>query len=825
MSIKSIIKKAFIISSLVVSSILLISGGWLYFNQDSLINQFVNEANQHINTPVEVDKISISFVSTFPLITIRLDNIRIQGSLPDKAAKPLLTAKQIDLIVDPMAIIAGNIKINGIIIDDASCHMRIEDDGKTNYQILKQNSSHAEGELGFELTDVKLSKIKYSYWSKRNNVKIELLTTTANTKLILEGGTYYINSNGKYLINNISVKDQDYVTNKTLAGSIDLEYKDEIKTVEIGNSDIIIEGSEFATYGSYSFKDENSINLFLESEQTSIESITKLLPLRLSKHLAKYKSNGNAYFNLSMIGGFRGNKGPELKAQFGLDNAEITYPSKDISIQKVKTEGLFAASNILDLATARLELLNIAGQLEKKDFIGSLEYNNFKNPRLKLFFEGDLDIHSVEKFVETNSFETSSGVLDVSIQFNGALKDLKSKVAADKILANGQIEFKDLNISHNTLKQPIKSLNGALLFNNSDVALSDIKGFYGESDFMLNGFFKNLFAYLLFKDEPLGIEADLISDYINLNQLLSAQDASDSKEYSFRLSPRLRLKFSCEIANLEFRRFNSRNVKGGLIIKDEQLQTDKIIFDAMGGHVSLSGQANTSKSNRIYTSSVIDLQEVNIDSLFYVFENFEQSFIESKHLKGAVDGTIISSMELDSLLKLYPSTLESNITLSLENAQLNGFEPLQQLSKYIEEDELMALRFSNISTDILIKDQTVFIPEIQINSNATNLSISGTHTFDQRINYKIATPLKVSRKIDKDEAFGAIEEVGGQSMLFLKIEGTTDNYTVSYDKEEVKKKVISDLKKEVQELKQAFKNKGLDKNKKVELEEDDYFDW
>ena len=54
---------------------------------------------------------------------------------------------------------------------------------------------------------------------------------------------------------------------------------------------------------------------------------------------------------------------------------------------------------------------------------------------------------------------------------------------------------------------------------------------------------------------------------------------------------------------------------------------------------------------------------------------------------------------------------------------------------------------------------------------------------------------------------------------------TTDNYRVIYDTESVKKKFTTDLKKEVRELKDAFKNKGTQEKKELELEEDEYFEW
>jgi hypothetical protein len=104
--------------------------------------------------------------------------------------------------------------------------------------------------------------------------------------------------------------------------------------------------------------------------------------------------------------------------------------------------------------------------------------------------------------------------------------------------------------------------------------------------------------------------------------------------------------------------------------------------------------------------------------------------------------------------------------------------------------------------------------------------MSGTHTFDGQIEYRIIAPLRNDRHLNTEEARGALEEDGsGQTKLFLKIVGTTDDYRVMYDTEAVKKKIASDLKKEIQELKDAFKNKGTIKKKELELEKDEYFDW
>jgi hypothetical protein len=217
---------------------------------------------------------------------------------------------------------------------------------------------------------------------------------------------------------------------------------------------------------------------------------------------------------------------------------------------------------------------------------------------------------------------------------------------------------------------------------------------------------------------------------------------------------------------------------------------------------------------------------MHLDSIFYVFQNFNQSFIEDRHLKGQVNADVNFELTLDQNLKLYSETLTADIGAVIRNGELNNFEPMKKLNKYLDDEGLSKLRFSDLQNEIHIENKIVYIPQMQVRSNVTDIRVSGTHAFDQRIDYRLITPLRSRKKLDATESINAIEEDGsGQSKLFLKITGTTENYKVAYDTEAVKKKIANDLKREVQELKDAFKNKGTQQKKEQELEKDEYFDW
>ena len=246
----------------------------------------------------------------------------------------------------------------------------------------------------------------------------------------------------------------------------------------------------------------------------------------------------------------------------------------------------------------------------------------------------------------------------------------------------------------------------------------------------------------------------------------------------------------------------------------------------MGGDLSFNGIVDARNPKAIDVVSTFKLNGINIDSVFYIFENFGQDFIGASQLKGQAFADVTLEMTLNEKLKLFPETLTADISTVIKRGELNQFEPLQKLSRYLDDEGLSHLRFADLKNDIHIEKRTIYIPQMEVRTNVTSIQLSGTHTFDQHIDYRVIAPLHNKKKIDPDESFGAVEEDNtGHSKLFLKIVGTTSNYKVSYDKEAVKKKIVSDLKKEVLELKDAFKTKGKKKKKELELEKDEYFDW
>jgi len=388
--------------------------------------------------------------------------------------------------------------------------------------------------------------------------------------------------------------------------------------------------------------------------------------------------------------------------------------------------------------------------------------------------------------------------------------------------------------------QPFTNLNGNFMLRKNDVAINDFTGKLGSSDFKLNGYFKNMLGWLLLENQRLLVEADFDAAYLNMDELLAgaasgnqtttAAQKGKPTDYAFAVSPQLALDLNARVKNLKFRRFKSKDVKGTVRLKDQIVTTPNISLKIAGGRFSVNGLVDARSRNNIMARTSTWLEDIHVDSLFYVFEDFGQNFLQQRHLKGEITANIKSDLYFDRHLNPRNDLMEADINVTLANGQLLNFEPLQKLSVFVKRSELANLRFPELTNHFWIQDRTVYIPEMDIRSNvsrASVVSISGTHTFDQQMDYKFKIPLgKNEERRDKDEAFGNVEMVktSGSPNLFLTLKGNENNYKIAYDQERVKTKLKDDLRKEKQELTDALKGKK-EPEKAAEIEQDKYFNF
>ena len=821
---RKIIKYTLISIAGFVMAVLIAGSLFTYFYRDAIIQYFVSRANERLDAPVNVRKIDVSFLASFPNISIVLDDVSIPSSAEfktDYLAK-INTAR---FTLNPFRVMKGDYEVDDFILENGEVYLEINALGENNYQILKKREDATTNFSG--AIQLILKNIHIHYADYRDNKLISFNASRAAAKVRYANRLYNTRIDGNFLVNYITIDELEYFKNKNTAIKGLLLVDDDNKFLTIQQSAIKIENGDFEVQGDVSYLKNTKVNLTLEGVNTSAQTLVSILPEKYAEYLKGYKSTGELYFRGTVVGEYTAKTFPNSKLSFGAANASFFHPSYNKAFKEIHLTGEFESGIYRDLTRAKLSLKGVRLSLDGRPVEGELEILDFQNPYIKSHVVGKINLNSVARSFPNSKLKSAYGEMDVNVRFSGKPKYGKSGENFD---AHGEVLLHNVSFILEGERLPFNHFNGSFMFRKNDLAISNFSGKVGNSDFLINGFFKNLPGFINKGGKTIKIEADLSADYLDFDELLKSNFASrdtvqvGGNRYAFNISPDIDLNFNCNVNSLKLSKFTGTGISGNLRVLNRIAVLNDVNLSTMGGRINLSGSVNNRVDNVVEILCESTLNRIYIDSVFYVFNNFKQSWLVDENLKGQIQADVNTYILLDNHLNFYSKDFKADINASIYNGELIDFEPMQRLSRFVEEKSLAHLKFSEMRNNIKIENRTVYIPEMLVSSSVSNIQVSGTHTFDQQIEYHLAVPLKNFLRVRKLSS-REIEESTTGTHLLLKIEGTTDDYTIKYDTRALKKKLAEDIKGEGKELKRIFQEKGRDPEKVIKVEEEEYFDF
>lgn len=813
--------------------LVLIAFTFVHVYQDEIVELFIGQANKYINTPVKTDKVSVSLFTDFPNVAIAFENVWIKEGF-EGSDRPLAIAGRVYCTFSVLDLLRKNYTIHEIHLEDAEVYLRVRPSGAVNYEVIsRQESTESTGEaLSFDLQGIRLHNVLVEYDDRKGNQLHRVQAYNAQARLTIEEPLYAIELAGKLRSHEINAGDQLYLKGQDLDIDTQFTYNTDLELLHIQSSKFLLGESSFMARGDIASASELELDLLIESPQTDFQTLVAILPADYTKDIRKYRSQGALKFTGSVKGTYTEEKMPAIAADFSAHKASFFLPDYSQALENISLTGSYTNGQDRVRRTSVLKIENLQAQLNNKPISGSILLRNFDDYHLSFNTKSVLDAASALRFYPLKNLSDASGQLDVSLDFSGRLKDLENPKTISKVKAGGEVIVKDLAFKLATTTYPMRKLNGSLIFNNNDLALSNLSGEAGNSSFVVNGLFKNIFSYLLLENQPIMIEADLQSDFIDLDELLADDEAAepvqgDERFYAFDIRPDMTLYFNCKAGRLKFDRFSAKNIAGELTVRNGIASVKNGSLQAAGGRMTINGNIDARKPNLVDVSVQARFKDIYADSVFWIFNDFNQTFLTHRNIKGRVTTDVMTSMQFDKKLRFRYDKLIVNATPSIVDGQLTDFEPMQNLSRFVKEERLANISFSEITSNIQVRSQTIYLPETIIRSDISAVTIRGTHSFDQDIDYHVKVPVKSVLTGKRKEVPSAAAQANGSSgmHLLLRIVGTTDDYKIAYDGQAVKEKVAKDIRKEGKELKEVIKNKSARTQEAVELEDDEYFDW
>jgi len=783
--------------------LLLLSGslaGLSLLYEKEIKNAILTELNRHLLVKVKVapENIDLTLLRTFPDCALQFKNVLVLDALPEKKRDTLLYSDLLSLRFNVKDIWNKNYKIHTVAADNGVLRLRILKDGSSNYTFWK-STGESTGSTDFDLDRIALTDFHVYY----KNSSARFFSDLQVKQLVFSGkfrdANYDLNCEGDFLVNELLQNNSAFLRRKKVNLDLVLAVSGnqyDFTKANLRINDLLLKLSGSMLYG----ETLENAKVKMNAAELEISSVLSLLPQSYSDIVNDYVSKGKLYLNGDLD--YSSDSRYRLTCAFGIDKGTITYKPGNTSAEDVNLQGTL----LYTPEKSSLQFNQIFLRLKDDVIKGDCRIDDFKEPRLALNVAANLHLHNLQSFWPIDTLKVLEGKLEIKTQINGLLADLKANTFGPKVKLVLDARVVDLKAQFKSDEKTYLVPHCQIAASEGEVRVSDLQLQRGQSQLVLNGRIPGLFNYLTDASAPLHIIGQLQAPQIFVEDFLVP--ASGPVNEQALIPEKVNFKLEAMISKLSFGKFSAENLSGEIEIRDQKLLANDVRLQTMEGQTVLNAFADNSK-NKLDITLQAEIAQINIQELFRQMNNFGQTTLQGKNLRGIASASIDFSGSWSNALVADEKSLQARCQLLLERGQLKDFEPMTALSRFVEVKDLNDIRFSALQSTVTIKNRQIIIPATSIKNSALNIDLWGTHSFDNEEDYHfrllISELLNKKRTKAQDEFGPILDDPDKRRMAFVRMTGPMDKLVIRYDKQGMKQKVAADLKTEKQSIKQLLK--------------------
>ncbi len=815
--------KIFLITLLILFTLLGSVFVYAYQNIDALKKYALKEVNQLLKAELTAQSIDVTVINTFPKVSLALNEVSINDPL--HPGKYLLKAQHLFLGFDLYDVINSRYNIQLLDLDSGAVFLFTDKNGRTNFDLLKETDSNPKKKkaFSFNLNKLELNRMQVQWldlssdFSFDTYIEESTLSGSFNEKkfvmeLALKGNSKEMQSGTMHFF-----KDKKIAIKSSIA--VDQEKsKFQLQNAELGINQLVLAINGFIENG----KNETNYQLSFKGNKISIQDLLSTLPFQLPSAINDYQSSGKVFFEGTYMGKQTAQTMPQLKLNFGIEQGALIEPDSKMKLEQIQLNGKFDNGANGALKDANISISNLQAQLAGSSISGSLQVQNLQSPVLSMSLNGDANLKTLHTFFKFSDVSEIEGNLQFTLNVKGEKQG--ENWNWDSPMNKGIFVLDLAKIKINYLTKPIENLMVKAELNNNQLLLNQADFTIAHSDFHCQGKLPGFMDFLFQKNASLQGELQNKSSNLDVNDLL-IYNSSDPREADEKPMVYL-LDLSVRADKFIYDGFNATNFMADTKLKNDNVLFNNLSLQTCGG--SFNGNAEWVYQNKSYLlKSTNTAKGININTLFSQFNNFGQSEFTTKNLFGILNANTDLLLVWDDQFNLVPEKILVLTDMTIKNGELVNYEPLNALSKFVDVNDLKNLKFSELKNTLTIKNKVLYVPTMDIHNNALNLNLTGTHTFDNVLDYKIKLSLSEllskKRKTQSNE-FGEEDEKTRGINLFLSIKGPINDLKFQFDRKGAKAQLKQDAKQEKEAIKEILKQEfGIKKDstiKKIEKKND-----
>lgn len=734
--------------------------------KDEIKEMVVKEIDKSFKEEVDftVGDFDLTFLSTFPNLTVELNDIKIEWKKGEFKGAKLADIKLLQAHVGLWDVISGDkITVDEVHVTDASFDVRVTPEGLANYDIaLPSDQQPPADSSAFELSlqEYTLNNVNIVYDDQAGDMyaNIKNLNHTGTGDLtadVIDFETHTEMDELTYEMEGLS-----YLSKvKTVAdANLLMEFTDKTSKFTLKENKFDLNNFSLSLDGFYEMlEDHDNMDLKMNTNQIAFKDLLSLVPTFYQSGYESMVAKGDVKLGGFVKGRMDDKSMPGWDFNLDVSKASIKYAGVPGSIDNitVKAGSKFVGGENMDKMTIDVDKFHA-------DFVGNVidasmkMRNPMTDPLLDAKLLAKVNLATLGKVMPLTEGESYSGKLNADVVVNGRMSALE-KEDYEAFKALGTLELFDMLYKSPDLPDPVNISKMVLRFSPKNLALEQMQAKMGKSDFAINGTIDNYMGYI-FRDELLKGDFKFTSNYLDLDQLMGtstttttatteapAADRAAASEVETAaasepvlIPDNVDFNLSTNIGKVRYNGIDINDITGNVNMKEEVASLNNMNMKTMGGTVGLKGSYNTKDHNKPVIDFGYSLAEIDIQQLASHFATIEKLAPVAKYAKGKISSNFDMRSALTSNLEPIYSSLNGGGNLFTKMVTISGFEPLKKLGDELKMDKLSTQTIKDVSAKFKFADGKLSLTPFLVKLAGINTTVSGTTSFEQAIDYKLA---------------------------------------------------------------------------------------
>jgi uncharacterized protein involved in outer membrane biogenesis len=730
--------------------------------KDDIVRLVKEEVNRRLDARVDFGDFSLSLFRQFPDFSFMIEDVRVVG-IREFEGDTLVSVGKLDLTVDLMSVIGReSLLVREVRIERLDVLAKVHENGRANWDIVRRREEKepASEEPGpkagaapyrVSLRELQVSHFDLVYDNAREGTRADVEELNLSLRGDFTKETTVLETHATLSAVTLEKGGIPYLNRTEVEYWADLDAdlansKFTFRESELRLNRLTLEGS-----GTVAKPGEHlELNVKFRGKETDVKNILSLIPAIYGREFETIETSGSVTVDGYIGGRYSEEKFPSFAVRLFVEDGSFRYPDLPESADHIHVDmNLTNPGGTFDYTLINISKLHVEIAENPVD-IQLVIRKPISDPDIHCLMKGRLDLSRLGRVIPMKSGEEMSGVITSDITLRGKVSAIEQK-KYDQFQAVGGLSVLGMTYKSPDFPRGIVVERADMRFSPQYVDLTEFQCRVGRSDLRARGKVENVIPYAMTDDAVLVGRGELSSRFLDLDEIMTDREAQKAgvpekttPSPAIEVPENIDFRIVSTFDKVEYDEVTMTDVRGVLRIQDRVLTMENLGMDLLGGKTTMNGRYSTRDTKQPAVDLDLTISSWDIPLAYRAFQTVQALAPIAERTSGLFSSRVKFSGTLGPGMTPILSSLTGSGDVQTKKAVIENSQTINKVADLLKNDRFKRMEFRDIDLPFQFREGRVHVEPFRTVVGSSKLMVSGSHGFDQTLDYTMKFEIPAS---------------------------------------------------------------------------------